>query len=111
MAKADSVHSTPRITASKINPPAGVDARERSCVAGCISATKRAEHFTDLETPMRELRAMVDVVIMVWRHPELGKVKVKHDARVDVVLDELELMTAAMVDDYQAKLEADEVRP
>jgi hypothetical protein len=107
MTQADSVHSTPLTNMS----PA-LDVRtERSCVAGCILATKRAEHFTDLETPMRELRAMVDVVIMVWRHPELGKVKVKHDARVDVVLDELELMTAAMVDDYQAKLEADEVRP
>jgi hypothetical protein len=76
---------------------------KESCVAGCILATKRADYFVDLETPMRELSAMVEVVMMVWRHPELGKVE--HDARVDVVLDKLELMTQGMIDDYRAKLE------
>ena len=54
-------------------PARRVDVRtERSCVAGCILATQRAEHFADLEKPMRELGAIVDVVMTVWRYPNFA---------------------------------------
>jgi hypothetical protein len=49
---------------------------------------------------------MVAVVMMIWRHPELGNGK--HEDRMGVVLDKLELMTQSTVDDYQAKLELEQ---
>jgi hypothetical protein len=73
MIQADSVHSTPRKTASKIKvkklakPPSTESQEQRDLHHG--------EAFRDLETPMNELGAMV------------------------------ELMTQSMVDDYRAKLE------
>jgi hypothetical protein len=98
MAKAKRVHSMPRRTASKnrmkkIAKPASAASQEE----------RHGEDFRDLETPMRDLGAMVDVVMMIWRHPVLGNGK--HADRMHVALDHLELMTQSMVDDYRAKLE------
>jgi hypothetical protein len=63
-----------------------------------------AEHFRDLETPMRELGAMTEIVMMVWKHPELGGPS-KHSDRMDIALDRLELLAQGFTSDYTAKLE------
>jgi len=101
MAQARRVRSTPRRIASKIKvnklaKPASAESQEERNL-------RHGEDFRDLEAPMRELGAMVDVLMMVWRHPELGNGR--HDDRLHVALDNLELMTQGMVDDYVAKLE------
>jgi hypothetical protein len=101
MIQADSVYSTPRKPASKFKvkklaKPASAESQEQRNL-------RYGEDFRDLETPIRNLGAMVDVVMMIWRHPELGNGR--HADRMHVALDKLELMTESMVDDYTAKLE------
>jgi hypothetical protein len=105
MAKATRVYSTPRRTASKIKvkklaKPASAESQEQRNL-------RHGEVFRDLEVPMRDLSAMVAVVMMIWRHPELGNGK--HADRMHVALDKLELMAESMVDDYEAKLEQEAV--
>lgn len=88
--------------------PAAAAARltaEKSCVAGCILATRRADHFLDLETPMRNLGAMVAIVMAIWRDRAVVPAGLKHSDLMDVALDQLELMAQTHVDDYRAKLE------
>jgi hypothetical protein len=89
MTQADRVLSTPRRTAPLSS----------ESTAGCILA----DHFLELETPMRDLSAAADVVMTVWRHPELGTGK--HADRMDVMLNNLELIIQGMVDGYRASLE------
>jgi hypothetical protein len=101
MTQAKRVLSTPRRTASKnrvkkIAKPASAESQEDRNL-------RHGEDFRELETPIRDLGAMVDVVMMIWRHPELGNGR--HADRMHVALDKLELMTESMVDDYTAKLE------
>jgi hypothetical protein len=56
---------------------------------------------------MRNLRAMVEIVQIVWAAPNNGPLSagVTHSALMDVVTDHLELMVEGFVDDYTAKLE------
>jgi hypothetical protein len=54
MAKADSVHSTPRRTASKIKVSKPAEGEEER---------KHSEAFRDLESPMRELFCMAEITM------------------------------------------------
>jgi hypothetical protein len=47
---------------------------------------KLADYFRDLERPVSDIAAMTAIVLMVWRHPELGGPG-RHSDRMDVALD------------------------
>ena len=100
MAKAKSVHSTPRRTASKISAVSHKpDARKGGDDVMALSNEQLGEYFRDLEQPVRDLGAMVEIVMLVWRDDSA-----MNQNRLHVVLNKLELMTRDFVDDYRARL-------
>jgi hypothetical protein len=60
-----------------------------------------ADYFRSLEYPVRDLGAMVEIVMLVWRDNDDSAMNAN---RMHVALDKLELMTQGFVDDYRAKL-------
>jgi hypothetical protein len=59
-----------------------------------------ADYFRDLEQPVRDLGAMVEIVMLVWR----GNDSAMNANRMHVALGKLEPMARDFADDYRAKL-------
>jgi hypothetical protein len=52
---------------------------------------------------MRDLRAVVEIIMSIWRNCDLDRKR--HSNQMTVVLENLELLTQGFVDDYQSKLD------
>jgi hypothetical protein len=65
-----------------------------------MSNEQLADYFRDLEQPVRDLGAMVEIVMLVWR----GNNSAMNANRMHVALQKLEPMARDFVDDYHAKL-------
>jgi hypothetical protein len=66
-----------------------------------MSEEQLADYFRDLEQPMRDLGAMVEIVMLVWRENDDSAMNAN---RMHVALNKLEQMARDFVDDYRAKL-------
>jgi hypothetical protein len=66
-----------------------------------MSEEQLADCFRNIEQPVRDLGAMVEIVMLVWRDNDDSAMNAN---RMHVALDKLELMTKGFVDEYRAKL-------
>jgi hypothetical protein len=73
-------------------------------MANEITDEQLADYFRKLEDGMRDIGAMVEVIMSIWRDSDLDRER--HHNQMTVVLESLELRTQGFVDDYRAKLES-----
>jgi hypothetical protein len=104
MAKAKRVHSTPRRTASKINanssPVSSVPATteyESTCA--------RADYYSDLEQPMRELAVMTTVLATICQLPPIMPPGIKHEDLVHFLIGHLDLMVQDIFGNHRERLQ------
>jgi hypothetical protein len=104
MAKATRVHSTPRRTASKIHanssPVSSVPATTEH-----ESIRARADYYSDLEQPMRELAVMTTVLVTICQSPPIMPPGIKHEDLVHFLIGHLDLMVQDIFGNHRERLQ------
>jgi hypothetical protein len=93
MIKADSVHSTPRRTASKISP-----------------TEQRADYYFDMEQPLRDLAGMTTVLATISQSPPIVPAGIKREDLVHFLIGHLDLMVQDIFGNYHDRLRETAVR-
>ncbi len=117
MTRADSVHSTPRRTASKIKAQPTVQistdlspALPRAVITEQESTRARADYYFDLEQPIWELAVMTALLTTICQSPPIMPPGINHADMVDFLVGRLDIMTQDAFGNYRDRLEETAVR-
>ena len=69
------------------------------------STRARAEYYSDLEQPMRELAVMTTVLATICQSPPIMPPGIKHEDLVDFLIGHLDLMVQDIFGNHRERLE------